>query len=107
MASEPTVRNVEALALDAVEKIDGYLSGDLSADAVSEWARSFFGTDYSRHVIVDSALGALAAVGPGEYDTTTEELREFRAYLLGQRDYVVHHRMVHWKSPRAEALKKA
>jgi hypothetical protein len=107
MASEPSIRTVESVALDAVDRIDAYLSGALSAEAVSHWAKSLFGTDYSRHVIVDSALNAMAAVGHGEYNTSADELLEFRAYLLGQRDYVVHHRMVHWKSPRAEALKKA
>ena len=107
MASEPKTQTFEDLALDAVEKIDAYLRGELSTEDISAWAKSFFLTDYDRHIIVDAALDALASVGPGEYDTKPEELLEFRAYLLGERDYVVHHRMVHWKSARAAALKKA
>lgn len=107
MASEPRTKTFEDLALDAVEKIDAYLNGKLSANSVSSWAKSLLFADYARHIIVDAALDALATIGPGEYDTTDDELREFRAYLLGEQDYVVHHRMVHWKSERAAALRKA
>jgi|SRR3982751_2886470 hypothetical protein len=107
MASEPRTQTVEDIALDAVEKIDAYLDGSLTPDEVSDWAKSFFGAEAPRHVIVEAALDVLAAVGQGEYDTSADELREFRSYLLGERDYVVHHRMVHWKSARAAALRKA
>jgi len=107
MASEPRTKTSNELALDIVEKIDAYLDGSITGEDVIAWAGTFFARTWlSSEVVVESAIDALMAVGPDEYDTSAEELQRFRSYLLGEQDYVVHHRMVHWKSQRAEALRR-
>lgn len=109
MASEQKVKSNQDLALDAVEIIDGHLCGALSAEEVHAWAHQYALREWdgSSGLIVGAAIDAMMSIGPGEYDTSRDQLREFREYLLGERDYVVRHRMVHWKTDRAAFLKKA
>jgi len=95
MASEPRTQTQDELADEIVCKIDAYLEGSLSAEEVSSWARPFLLREWQPgQDILEDATAALTFLGPGEYDTSTEELREFRSYLMDEKDYVVHHRFV-------------
>jgi hypothetical protein len=95
MASETRTLTSDELADEIVSKIDGYLEGSLTADDVVSYARSFMDRVWTSYeVIYEGAIDQLLAVGPGEYDTSEADLREFRSYLMGERDYVVHFRRV-------------
>ena len=67
MASEPKVKSIQELALDAVEIIDSHLSGSLSAEEVRDWAKQYSLSDWdgSSGIILEAALDAMICVGPG------------------------------------------
>jgi hypothetical protein len=95
MASEPRTKTRDDLADDIIRKIDAYLDGSLSADDASAWARALYKEDWVLdEIIIGGAIDALAFLGPSEHHTQASEIREFREYLTGERDYVVHHRYV-------------
>jgi hypothetical protein len=99
MASRSPIKNRDQIADDIVGKIDAYLDGSVAAAEASVWAREFYKEDWLHDdEIISGAIDALAFLGPTGHHTQPDELRMYRACLLGEQDYVVHHRYVRSKA---------
>ena len=93
MALEPVQKSSAELWDEVVCKIDAYLDGTLSPEAAREWAKPFFARQWlSSEILLEDAIATLACVGPDEYDTSPDELCQFRSHILGESWYVVHFR---------------